>query len=92
MLTHLPDLEEALALFRGQEPIVLGDINMDLDEDQNPCSQIFAELMTEFSLIDLMHHFWQHLCFLHLCTGAEHIPGSSRLMRWWDQVMEREAE
>ena len=33
MLTQLPDLEEALALFRGQEPIVLGDINMDLDED-----------------------------------------------------------
>ena len=27
-----------------------------------------------------------------MCTGAEHIPGSIRMMRWWDQDMGREEE
>ena len=31
-LAHLPDLEEALAWFRVQEPIVLVYLNVDLDE------------------------------------------------------------
>ena len=37
-LAHLPNLEEALSRFRGQDPFVLVDINMDLDEAQNPRS------------------------------------------------------
>ena len=37
-LDHLPNLEEDLARFWGKYPIMLGYINMDLDEDQNPRS------------------------------------------------------
>ena len=39
---------------------------MDLDEAQNLRSQIIFNLLTEFGLIDLMHHFRKHLRFHHL--------------------------
>ena len=38
MLAHLLDLEKDLAHFQGQEPIMLGDLDMDLDETQNRTS------------------------------------------------------
>ena len=44
-LSHLPNLEETLARFQGQYPIVLGYLNMDLDEAQDPRSRIDADLM-----------------------------------------------
>ena len=58
MLAHIPDLEEALERFRGQNPILMGDLSVDLDEAQNPRSQFIANLLMEFYLIDLMHNFW----------------------------------
>ena len=33
MLTHLPNIEEDPELFRGQDPILSIDFNVDLDED-----------------------------------------------------------
>ena len=55
---HLPNLEEALVRFQGQYPIVLVDINVDLDYVQNPRRQLAADLLKEFGLIYLMHHFY----------------------------------
>ena len=50
---------------------MLGDINVYLDGAQNPRSQLVANLMTEFGLVDLMHHFWQRIHFHHLKTWTQ---------------------
>ena len=42
---------------------MLVDLNVDLDEAQNPLSQIIVNLLMGFDLIDLMHHFRQCRCF-----------------------------
>ena len=43
---------------------------MDVDEAQNPHSQIVANTLTEFGLIDLMHHFRKLRYFYHLNMWA----------------------
>ena len=43
MLEHLPDLEEALKHFKV--PIVLGEINVDLNEARSPRNQQVADLL-----------------------------------------------
>ena len=58
-LKHLPDVEEELHLFKGMYPIVLGDLNVDLDESRSSRSQRVAYLITEFGIIDLVRHFRQ---------------------------------
>ena len=63
-LEHLPDLEEDLARFRDQYPIVIGDLNTDIG--QNPCSQQVTGLLMELVLVDIIRHFFQLLRFLHL--------------------------
>ena len=45
MLEHLPDLEEALQHFR--DPIVPGDLNVDLDEARILWSQRVSDLLAE---------------------------------------------
>ena len=35
-LARLPDLEEALERFLGQDTFLMGDLNVDLDKAQNP--------------------------------------------------------
>ena len=73
-LSHLHVLEEALSLFWGQDPIILVDINVQLDEAQNLHSHIIADLLKKFGLINLMHHFQK--C-LH-CNAKE--DGKQRLV------------
>ena len=63
-LENLPDLEEALTCFRYQDPIVLGDLNDDIGQAQNPCSQAvssqqIADLLMEFGMMELLHHLRQ---------------------------------
>ena len=67
-LEHLPDLEEALSFFQYQYPIVLGGFNDDILQAQNPHSQHVADLLMEFGLVDLFHHFRKRLLFRHLKT------------------------
>ena len=38
-LEHLPDVKEALQRFRGQYPIVRGNLNVDLDNARSSRSQ-----------------------------------------------------
>ena len=45
IMAHLLDIEDDLACFWGQYPIVLVDLNVDLDEDQNPRSQLVTNLL-----------------------------------------------
>ena len=70
-LAHLPNLEEDLERFRGQDLILMGNLNVDLDEAQKPRSQIVAIMLTEFGIVNLMHHFWKHRRFCHLKTWAQ---------------------
>ena len=44
-LEHLPDLEEALKRFK--DPIVLGDLNVDLNEERNLQRQQVTDLLVE---------------------------------------------
>ena len=64
-LEHLPDLEEALTCFQYQYPIVLGGFNDDILQAQNPHSQHVADILMEFGLVDLFHHFRKRLLFRH---------------------------
>ena len=66
MLSNLSNLEEALEFFWGQYPILMGDLNLELDDSQNPRSQLVDNILTEFFLIDLMHHFRQRRRFLYM--------------------------
>ena len=56
-LEIFPDLEEALKRFRDQDLIVLGDPNVEIGQAQNFHSQQVADLLMEFGLMDLLHHF-----------------------------------
>ena len=69
-MSHLPDLEDILERFWGKDPILMGYINVDLDDACNLRSQLISDMMTKFGLIDLMHHFWQrrHLHHLNIWT------------------------
>ena len=57
MLEHLPDVKEALQRFKGRDPIVLGDLNVDLDGARISRSQCMADLLTEYGIIDLVQQF-----------------------------------
>ena len=54
-LKNLLDLEEALTRFRDQYPIVLGDLNANIFQAKNPCSQQVANILMEFGLMELLH-------------------------------------
>ena len=59
MLEHLPDFKEAMQRFKVLEPIVLGYINVDIDNAQNSRSQQVVDLLMEFGLTDLVQNFRQ---------------------------------
>ena len=67
-MAYLPDLEEDLECCRFQDPIFMEDLNVDLDYAQNLRSQLVADMLVEFGLINLMHHFQQMRRFCHLKT------------------------
>ena len=63
---HLPDIEEALKRFK--EPIVLGEINVHLDEARSLLIQQVENLLAEYGIIDLVRHFRQCCRFRNLKT------------------------
>ena len=75
-LNHLPDLEEELQRFKGLGSIIIGDFNVDLDAVQSSRSELLADLLMEFGLIDLIWHFRQCLRFLYLKTWAQFRQGT----------------
>ena len=68
-LKHLPDLEEALKRFK--EPIILGDLNVYPNEGRIPRSQKVADLLAEYSLVDLARHFHQRRRLRYLKTWPQ---------------------
>ena len=67
-LEHLPEVKEELQRFKGRYIIVLGYLNVDLEDARILRSQRVAELLTEYGLIDLVHHFRQCRRFQDLKT------------------------
>ena len=65
-LEDLPNLEDALNIFR--DPIVLRDLNVDLDEARSLRSQLVVDRLAEYSIIDLVRHFRQRRRFRNLNT------------------------
>ena len=68
-LKYLPDLEDSLKCYR--EPIVLGELNINLDQVRIPHIQRVADLITDYSLVDLVRHFFQRRRFRHLKTLSQ---------------------
>ena len=69
-LEHLPYLEDILTLLWYQEPILSGELNADIGQAQNPCSQHIEDLLMKFGLVDLIHHFRQCWWFHHIKTWS----------------------
>ena len=67
-LNDLLYLEEALKRFK--DPITLGDLNMDLDKARILWSQQMADLLSEYSLTDLVHHSRQCCMLRNLNTWS----------------------
>ena len=65
-IEHLPDLEEALKRFK--DPILHGDLNMDLYMARIRCIQQVADLLAEYGLIDLVYQLHQYRRFWNLKT------------------------
>ena len=67
-LEHVPDFEDSMKRFQAQYPIVLGEMSVNIDKYQKPCSQQVADLLMDFCLMDLLHHFWQQWLLRHMKT------------------------
>ena len=78
-LEHLPDLEEALQRFR--DPILLGDLNVDLDKARILRIQQVADLLTEYGPVYLVHHFRQCRRFRNLKTWYQVRQGTVLRLR-----------
>ena len=74
-LEHFPDAKESLQRFKGLYPIVLGDLNVDLDNARRSRSQRVADLLMDFSTIDLVRRFRQRWRFQYLKTWTQVIQG-----------------
>ena len=68
-LEYLPDLEEALKSFKY--PIVLGYLNVDLEEARSLRSQRVAKIIVDYGFIDLVRHFCQNRRFRNLKTWSQ---------------------
>ena len=53
------------------DPIVLKDLNVDLNKARSPRSQQVVDLLMEYGLIDLVRHFCQHHQFWNLQTWSQ---------------------
>ena len=59
ILDHPPDLEEAPKNFLGRYPIVLGDLNTDIDRLRNSHDQQVSDFLASFGLVDFLAYFRQ---------------------------------
>ena len=68
-MEHLLDLEEALQRFRY--PVVLGELNVDLNKMSSLRIQQVAYLLAEYGLVDQFRHFRQRRRFRNLKTWSQ---------------------
>ena len=65
-LKHLPNLEDALVCLRDQYPILIGDLRANIVKPQNLHRQQVTDLLTDFGLVDLLHHFRKNWRYKHV--------------------------
>ena len=70
-IDNLPNVEEARQRFKGLDPILLDDINVELDEVWSSRSQRMTYLIKKFGFIDLVWNFHQHCRFRDLKTWKQ---------------------
>ena len=70
-LEQLLHLEEALTRFQNHNPIVLGDLNAKIGQSQNPRRQQVDDLLMDFGLVHLLHHFRQRWQLRHIMTWSQ---------------------
>ena len=56
-LEHLLDLEDYLTRFLDQDPIVIGGLKTNIGQAQKLLRQYITDMLMEFGLVDLLHHF-----------------------------------
>ena len=66
--------EVALARFREQELILLGDLNVDI-QSHNPCSQKVTDFLMEFGMVNL-----------HLSGTSRNIVAGKMLLDLWGRL------
>ena len=71
ILKHLPDFEENLQQFKGLYPIIIGDLNVDLDNSWSSRIHRMAYLLTKFNFIDLVRNFQKFFRFQDLKTWTQ---------------------
>ena len=64
-----------MSRFRDLDPIVIGYFSANIGKPQNPCSQQVADLMTEFGMIDLLHHLLQCWRYRYMKTRTRERQG-----------------
>jgi exonuclease III len=72
-LNSLPELIAALDRFAGRDPILLGDLNVNLEDSTSTRNRDVATVLASYGLLDMLPHFRQRKPFRHNCT-------------WWKQV------
>ena len=80
-LNNLPDLEESLNCFPGRDPVVLGDINVDIGLLINPQDQQVTYFLASFGLVDRLAHFQKRLRYCNLHTWWKVRQG--RILQYW---------
>ena len=76
-------MEEDLTRLQEEDPIVFGVLNATIRLAQNPRSQQVADLLMEFSLVDLLHHFQKSWRFHHMKSWSQILRGRFLCTRFY---------
>ena len=60
------DWEEAMTRFRYQDAILFGEPDENIGQSQNPQIQQVADILMEFGMVELLHHFRKLWRFRHM--------------------------
>ena len=66
-LYHLSNFQKALKRFQVRDPVIQGDLKVDIGRLRNPWDQQVAYFLFSFGLVDLLAHFGQ-------CPSGENPP------------------
>jgi hypothetical protein len=74
-LNSLPELLAVLDRFAGRDPILLGDLNVNLEDSTSSRNRDVAKVLAPYGLFDMLPRFRQRKRIRHNCT-------------WWKRVNE----
>ena len=80
-LEDLPALTIALSRFPAHKPLLLGDLNVDLSNQETPRATQVATLLSSFGLFDMLPHYRQRKPFRHQKTWHQYRQDLQRTIR-----------